>query len=1016
MQNAAKMRAEAEAMRARKAAEAKMREEEEKKRSEEAIRAKFRAEAEAKVRAEMEAKARAEAEAREKAAAAEREKQNYIARMRAEAEAKVRAEAAARAEAARVAAARQNAAVAPQPHVREESYNGPSVPESNAAYGEAFLTEQDLAKRRKELHEKAIRDQEDTEAVSEQVSNEKPKGLFGSGSSKNKKNSSAKNKSGRTPANSKKSSSIFSIFGSGSTKKKSKDSIRIPRTVQESIPYVATYRNGIIEIERGVFTKSYPIEDVNFNQAAELEQEAIFDGFSGLLNTIDPSVKMQVSVYNRTIDMQKFSESVLFKPQDDGYNAYRDSYNTMILEKTKSAQNNIRREKYLTLTVEEPGIAEANQTFLRLDEQINQALKRITDKETLPMSLEERLGILYDIYNQDSPYPFMQKVDTKDGIVESFSLDNCRRLGIQTKDCIGPESMEFNTDYFTIGDRYGRTMFLSQLPTILRASILSELSSLPTNMLTSVHYHSMSQDKAVKLIRHQNLNINANMIDAQKKAAKNGYSGELISPELQASKDEAASILDDVTVKNQKLFMVTVALTIFAADKEELNKYTKQIQAIAMKYICQLKTLNFQQEAGFDTTIPLGYNRIFTERMLTTESASVFMPYSSQEIIQPNGMYYGLNADSKNMILFNRTNSKNANGVILGTPGSGKSFSAKREMLNVLLNSPDEVYVIDPEREYSPMAKALGGEVVKIAPGSGIYVNPMDMDLKYADDEDPIQLKADFICSLCETAIGGKYGLNPIQETIIDRCVRKLYENYEAAMKAKSEREGQLITFDSELCPTLVDFYNELLAQNEPEAKNVALSLERYTLGSLDSFAHRTNVEINNRFTIYDIKDIGSGMMEMGLRVCLNDIWNKMISNRKKNKRTWFYIDEFYLLTQTDSSAKFLQQIWKRARKWNGVPTGITQNVADLLENKEARAIISNSDFVLMLNQSPLDRQELAGMLNISSSLLKNITNAGPGHGLIYTGTTIIPFIDEFPKNNLLYPLLTSKPSEVKMS
>ena len=413
-----------------------------------------------------------------------------------------------------------------------------------------------------------------------------------------------------------------------------------------------------------------------------------------------------------------------------------------------------------------------------------------------------------------------------------------------------------------------------------------------------------------------------------------------------------------------------------------------------------------QQEVGFNASLPLGVNKLETKRLLTTETASLFIPFSAQELSQNGGIYYGLNAVSHNLILFDRTKSQNANGIILGTPGSGKSFSAKREIISVLLNTNDDVYIVDPEREYAPLAELFGGEVVRIAAGSKVYLNPMDMDLNYANDDDPVTLKADFICSLCETILGGKYGLSQSQNSIIDRCVRQIYQPYLNWLNQHPEKGS----CDLKHMPTLRLLYDVLLRQPEPEAKQIALALERYATGSLDTFAHTTNVDVKKRFVVYDIKDVGSGMKEMGLQICLNDIWNRTISNKQKyNKRTWFYIDEFYLLTQTDSSAKFLQEIFKRTRKWGGVPTGITQNVEDMLVSKEARSIIANCQFVMMLNQAPTDKQELAKMFNISPAQLSYITNADTGQGLIYTGKSIVPFIDKYPTNTKTYAAMTTK-------
>lgn len=792
--------------------------------------------------------------------------------------------------------------------------------------------------------------------------------------------------------------------------KKQKGLVDAPKTVQQSIPYTNVYANGIIETMPGNFTKCYLLHDVNFKTAADDEQETIFSDFGNLLNTFGAEVKAEITIFNRNIDEEKFKRDTLLKMQGDAFDSYREEYNKILLSKINEGRNNIVHEKYLTVGIEAAGIDEAVVTFSRLDNEIGARIKKINGVETLPMSTEERLSLFHDIYNQDAQGQFGQKGKVKGHNAEQFDLRWLKKQGLTTKDMISPHSMYWQSNYFMLGDTYARTLYIDNLPTFLSTDLLPELSSVACNMLLSVHYDSMRQDKAIKLIRNQTVNINSNVVDAQKKASRAGYSADLISPELLKAQREAERIMGDVTSRNQKMFLVTTVVTIFAADKEELEKNTKAVQTVAGRFLCNFKPLNYQQEPGFTTSLPLAFNRIYVQRLLTTETASLFIPFSAQELSQKNGMYYGLNAVSRNMLLFNRTNSKNANGVILGTPGSGKSFSAKREMLNVFLGTDADVYIIDPEREYTPLAALFGGEVVKIAAGSKTYINPLDMDLDYADDDDPITLKSDFIGSLCETIIGGRYGLSPIQKSVIDRCVRQVYQPYMEHMKRLADKS---ITCDKSAMPTLDDFYELLLVQPEPEAQNIALALELYCRGSLDTFAHKTNVRTNSRFVVYDIKDIGTGMKEMGLQVCLNDIWNKIIENKKKGRRTWFYIDEFYLLTQTESSARFLQQIWKRARKWGGVPTGITQNVEDLLASKEARGIINNCDFVLMLNQSPLDRVELCHMLNISPTQASYITNADAGQGLIYTGKFIVPFIDKFPGGNSLYRAMTTKPDEV---
>lgn len=785
---------------------------------------------------------------------------------------------------------------------------------------------------------------------------------------------------------------------------------KIPQTVQDSIPYLRVYENGIIETDKGVYSKSYPLGDVNFQIASQEEQEEIFLAYSDLLNTFGADVKIQITINNRNIDQEEFANNTLLKARKDTLNEYREEYNEMLRVKMAEGHNNMRREKYITISITAETIEDAIAQFARFDGEISNSLKKIIQIETHPMTMEDRLGILHDIYNISTPEPLIKKAMIEKHEVESFNFEHMIAQGLTTKDIIGPASFEVKPDHIRLGETYARVLFLDNLPTFLSTNILPDLTDVSCNMLVSVIYESIPQDKAMKIIRNQIVNINSNVIDAQKKAAKSGYSADLISPDLLRAQMESNRILSDMTKRNQKLFLTTIVLTHFANSLEELNKDTQSINTIASKHLCQLKKLNYQQEAGFNTCLPLACNKVFVKRMLTTEAAAVFIPFAAQELTQKNGMYYGLNAVSKNMILFSRLNSKNANGVILGTPGSGKSFSAKREIINVLLNTDDEVFIIDPEREYAPLAAMMGGESVRIAAGAKVYLNPLDMDMDYADDDDPITLKSDFINSLCETIIGGRYGLSPIQKSVIDRCVRQVYQPYVEHMNSLKGT----ITYDADYMPTLIDFYELLLSQPEPEAQNLALSIELYCTGSYDTFAHRTNVNTRSRFVIYDIKDIGSGMKELGIQVCLDAIWNKMISNKKEGKRTWFYIDEFYLLTQTESSAKFLQQIYKRARKWGGIPTGITQNVGDLLESQIAVSILSNCDFILMLNQAPLDRQNLADLLNISPTQLTYVTNADAGQGLLYTGKAIVPFIDKFPSNTKLYKVMTTKPDEVE--
>lgn len=800
--------------------------------------------------------------------------------------------------------------------------------------------------------------------------------------------------------------------------KKKGDLLKIPKTVQESIPYISVYKNGIIELEPGIFSKSYKLEDINFKIATDEEQMNIFQRYEDLLNTFDSDIKMQLVIFNRNMNHEKVEEKIMIPYKRDTLNEFREEYNEMLKNKMKEGRNNIVKEKYVTLSLAAPSIDEAYTKFTKMDTEISTAIKRINNQETAPMTAVERLEILAEIYSDDESIGGFYKKAKIDGKnIETFSFSEMGKQGLTTKDLIGPASFTFSKDHFEIGDKYATSLFIDNLPSYMNANVLEELTDVTFNLLISINYNRLKPDKAMGLLKNQLVNINSNVVDAQKKAAKAGYDPSLISPELLRAQKEAQDLMDDITTRNQSLILTTFVITVFADNLEELNKNVEQLKSITGKFLFQIKKLNYQQEKGFNSTLPIGRCDVFVDRLLTTESAAIFIPFSTQELTQNNGMYYGLNAVSKNLILFNRKNSKNANGVILGTPGSGKSFTAKREMINVILNTDDDIYIVDPEREYQPLAKLLGGEVIKIAAGGKTYLNPLDMDINYGNDDDtktdPISMKCDFIGGLCETMQGDGMGLNSTQKSIIDRCVRILYQPYLEHMRELQKLDRNK-TCDTTASPTLKDFYEMLLSQPEYEAQSLALSLERFCIGSLDTFAHHTNVSRTNRFIVYDIKDIGDGMKELGLQVCLNAVWNQIIENKKINRYTWFYLDEFYLLTQTASSASFLQQVYKRARKWQGIPTGITQNVGDLLASPQACAILNNCDFILMLNQSPIDKMQLANMLNISPTQLSYITNSDPGQGLIYTGKSIVPFLDKFPMDTKLYKVMTTKPDDLK--
>lgn len=796
-------------------------------------------------------------------------------------------------------------------------------------------------------------------------------------------------------------------------KAQSAEPIKIPKTVQESIPYLGAFESGIIQNDLRTYSKMYALPEINFVIESYDEQKKIFGRFMEFLGSFGPEVQIQMLVYNKSISSAEFEQKILLEMKNDKLNSFREEMNNMLIEKMAESRNNIVHEKYIVISTEADDIETAKNTFSRLDAEVSKCIQRLTGGiESKPMGIIERLSILYSVYNMDSDVPFYQHIKMKNGkVTESFNLKQLKKWGITTKDVIAPPAITYNYDYFKLGDTYGRVLFLTDLPSFLRGDVVTELANMPFNMLTSVQYRSLPQEIALKKVKDQNTNVTSNVIEQQKKAYRKGYSAEFISPELKNNQKELEDLITDLTQDNQKLFMTTFTLCIFAESKEQLDKNTKIVQATAERFICQAKKLSGLQELGFNTCLPLAKNCLKIERMLNTRAAAIFIPFSVKELMQENGRYYGLNAVSKQLILCDRLNGKAGNGCIFGTTGSGKSFAAKREIVNVLLSTDDDVFIIDPEGEYSLLAEGFLGTVVRIAPGSGVYINPMDINLENYDsdqgDIDAITFKADFISSICEAAAGSRFQITPNQKSILDRCVKNVYDAYIDELKTNTDKTAK------ELMPTLKDLYLELKRQPQPEAQNLALTLERFAVGTQDSFSHMTNINSSNRFTIYNIKDIGNGMKTMGLQICLDNIWNKMIDNYQKGRRTWLYCDEFHLLLLTENSAKYTQQIWKRARKWNGVPTGITQQIEDMLRSPEGRTIISNSDFLLLLNQDPFSRMQLQQMLGISNTELDYITNVGSGQGLIYNGKDIIPFIDDFPKDTELYRIMTTKPDDI---
>lgn len=794
-----------------------------------------------------------------------------------------------------------------------------------------------------------------------------------------------------------------------SFKKKKQKVTHIPQTLQDSIPYICVAEeNGIFEIKPGEYSKSYYFPEINFRTLNNDNQLKIGQAYSTFISAFPQDTTIEITIYNKNIDIMKFQDDIMLKMKNDGLDLYRDEYNNMLLDKLSGAKNNLETVKLLTVGIKASSMQEAFDKFVQIDGIVTENMALVTKRDSRSLTTIERLDLLNTIYNHDAAISLRQKKNVQGVEIEAFSLENCKMQGITTKDVIAPAGMQVKNRDMEIGSSVTRSYYISNYPTWIKSTLLTELASLPANMLVSVYFDAIPQDEAIKMIKRQGTNISANLLEIQKKASKSGFDPSLVSPDLQVAKEESSELMNEMTKDNGMLFTGNIVITIFASSIDELQRLEELLKAIAVKSLVFLKPLNFQQEEGFNSSLPLANNQLKIQRLMTNNTLTSINPFSVREIHQKTGMYYGLNASSRNMILYDRTTDVNPNGCILGMPGAGKSFSAKREILNILLNTDDEVYVIDPEGvDYVPLAKALGGSEIKLATGSKVYLNPFDLNIENTDDNgDPVKVKTDFIETICEIAIGGKYGLSPYEKSIIDHCVVDVYGPYMEYLK-KTQK-----TIDTEKAPTMQEFYDALMAYRLPEAQNIAISLERFVKGSLDIFAHSTNVEIDNRFTVYNIKEIGSGLKELGLQICLDNIWNKMILNKAKGKRTWFYVDEFYLMMRSPTSASYIAEIWKRARKWNGIPTAITQNVEDMLKSEEARTIINNSTFIMLLGQTPINRQQLSEMLDISKEEQKYISTAKPGMGLLRILGDTIPMDDSFPKDTELYRLMTTKPTE----
>ena len=763
-----------------------------------------------------------------------------------------------------------------------------------------------------------------------------------------------------------------------------REKFKIPKSVQQAIPIQCIWPDGIFKTGK-LYSKSFRFTDINYYIADRERKKDMFLNYSELLNAMDSGATAKITINNRRIDKEEFERSILLQMKEDGLDHYREEYNEMLRSKISETNNSIIRERYLTISVFKKSIDEARTFFSRVGTEVMSHLAKLSSVGE-ELDAGERLKIFRDFFRED-----------EEPCIE-FDLKAFAKNGHSFKDWIAPDSMEFYQDYFKINDRYGRVLYMQNYANYVKDSMISELCDLSRNLMLSIDILPVPTDEAVKEIQNKLLGIETNVTNWQRRQNESNNFSAVVPYDMELQREETKEMLNDLTTRDQRMMFGILTMVHMADSKEQLDSDTETLKSIARKKLCQLSTLRWQQMDGLQTVLPFGQKKIHALRTMTTESTAVLIPFHTQEIMHEGGIYFGQNAVSKNMIVVNRKKLLNGNSFRLGVSGSGKSFSAKEEIVALALSTDDDIIILDPESEFGPLVTALGGENIILSATSENHINAMDMDEAYGDEQNPLIEKSEFLLSVFEHLVGAG-NLTAKDKSIIDRCAADVYRDY--------MRKG----YQGEMMPTLKDLYRQMMLQKEAEARELALAAELFTNGSLNTFAKPTNVNTKSRIKAYDIRELGSQLMPLGMLVSLDSILNQVIKNWREGKTTWIFVDEFYLLFRYPFSAEFFYKLWKRIRKYNGFLNAMTQNVDEVLKSDTARLMLANSEFIVMLNQAATDREELARILNISENQLGYITNVKAGSGLIRCSGNIVPFENSHPRDSL-YRLMTTTPGE----